>query len=55
MSMEEITNLITNTGVTVVIIGYFIFRDWKFMDTLQSTLTTLTETVNNLRELIKEK
>lgn len=55
MEMKEIVNMIQNTGVTVVIIGYFIFRDYKFMGTLKDTLTTLVNTVNTLKEVIQSK
>lgn len=55
MEMNELVNLIQNTGVTVVIIGYFIFRDYKFMGTLKDTLTTLVNTVNTLKEVVQSK
>lgn len=55
MEMKELVNMIQNTGVTVVIIGYFIFRDYKFMGTLKDTLTTLVNTVNTLKEVIQSK
>lgn len=55
MEMNELVNMIQNTGVTVVIIGYFIFRDYKFMGTLKDTLTTLVNTVNTLKEIVQSK
>lgn len=55
MEMQELTNVITNTGVTVVVIAYFIFRDYKFMGQLQSTLTSLINTVDTLKEIVKAK
>lgn len=50
MELEAMTNLFLNTGVTVAVIAYFIYRDNKFMSELQKTLTTLVDTVNALRE-----
>ena len=50
--MDDIVNLIMNAGVTIVIIAYFIFRDYKFMSSLQTTLTTLVDTVNTLKEIV---
>lgn len=55
MEMKELVNMIQNTGVTVVIIGYFIFRDYKFMGTLKDTLTTLVNTINTLKEVVQAK
>jgi len=53
--MKELVNMIQNTGVTVVIIGYFIYRDYKFMGTLKDTLTTLVNTVSTLKEVVQSK
>ena len=50
--MDEIVNLILNSGVTVVILAYFIYRDNKFMTTLTQTLTTLVDTVDGLKQTI---
>lgn len=55
MEMKELVNLIQNTGVTVVIIGYFLYRDYKFMGTLKDTLTTLVNTVSTLKEVVQSK
>ena len=55
MEMKELVNMIQNTGVTVVIIGYFIYRDYKFMGTLKDTLTTLVNTVNTLKGIVQLK
>lgn len=55
MEMKELVNMIQNTGVTVVIIGYFIFRDYKFMGTLKDTLLTLVNTVSTLKEVVQSK
>jgi len=51
--MEDLVNLIVNSGTTVVIIAYFIYRDNKFMVQLQNTLTTLVDTVGTLKDLLK--
>lgn len=55
VEMQEIVNMIQNTGVTVVILGYFIIRDYKFMGTLKDTLTTLVNTINTLKEVVQAK
>lgn len=50
--MDEIVNLILNSSVTIVIIAYFIYRDNKFLTQLQSTLVTLVDTVDTLKDMI---
>lgn len=54
-AMQEIATLLLNNGIAVVIIAYFIYRDNKFMATLQNTLTTLVDTVKALEDLIHDK
>ena len=48
--MDELVKLIMDSGTTIVILAYFIYRDFKFMNRLDTSLTVLNETV----ELIKE-
>lgn len=38
MTLEQIVNLILNSGTTVLVLAYFIWRDSKFMQKLDSTL-----------------
>ncbi len=54
-NVTDIVSLIQNTGVTIVILAYFIFRDYKFMSTLQNTLITLVNTVDTLKDVIGKK
>ena len=41
-----------NNGVAVAVIVYFMYRDFKFQESLQSTLQSLVDTVNALEDLI---
>lgn len=54
-NVADIVSLIQNTGVTIVILAYFIFRDYRFMSTLEKTLTTLVNTVDTLKDVIGSK
>ena len=54
--MEQIVQLASNVGVTVVVIAYFMYRDNKFMSELQKTLTTMNASLTTINQLlIKEK
>ena len=55
MEIKDIVNLIMNSGVTVLVLSYFIYRDNKFMTQLNTTLTTLVQTVTTLKEMIENK
>lgn len=50
--MDDLVNLIMNSSVTIVVLAYFIYRDYKFNDKLNSSLTTLNETVNLVKDLL---
>lgn len=55
MELETIVNLIMNNGMCIVIVAYFMYRDFKFMDTLKTTLTTLVDTVATLKDVIEDE
>lgn len=43
MEVQELTNLIMNSSVTVIILAYFIYRDRTFMQKLDNTLSIIKE------------
>jgi hypothetical protein len=46
--MNDIVNLIINSSTSVVIIAYFIFRDYKWNNQLIQTLTKIEDTLETL-------
>lgn len=50
--MEEIVNLILESSVTIIVIAYFMYRDFKFMTKQGDTLQALLDTVTVLKDLI---
>lgn len=52
MEMEAIVNMILNSSVSIIVIAYFMYRDFKFMVQLQQTLQTLVDTVDCLKGVI---
>lgn len=52
MEMSDIVNLALNSGVSIVVIAFFMYRDIKFMTQLQTTLTTLVDTVDTFKDYI---
>ena len=47
--MSDIINLIINSGASVVIIAYFIYKDNKFNDNLVKTLTEIVTTLKDMQ------
>lgn len=43
--MQDIATLLLNSGTTVVMLAYFIYRDLKFMQKLDATLDVITELI----------
>jgi len=41
--MEQLVNLITTSGMAVVIVAYFLYKDYKFNDTIINVLTEVKE------------
>lgn len=49
--IKAIISLATNTSVTLLVISFYLYKDMKFSQQLQSTLTTLVDTVETLKDI----
>lgn len=47
--MENIVNLIMNNGLSVVLVGYFIYKDYKFNGQILNVLTEMKEVLSVLK------
>lgn len=50
--MEALVNLILNSSVAIVVIAYFMFRDYKFMNQLTISIQQL---IDKLEVFIKKE
>lgn len=48
--MENMVNLIVNNGVAIVVVGYFLFTNYKFNENLIKTLTEITVTLKDIQD-----
>ena len=48
--MENMINLIVNNGVAIVVVGYFLFTNYKFNESLIKTLTEITVTLQDMKD-----
>ncbi|MCQ2740254.1 MAG: hypothetical protein MJ237_08540 [bacterium] len=55
MEVQEIVNLIMNSGVTIVVLAYFMVRDWKFSDNLKNTLSKLSDQMELIKDLLRKE
>lgn len=53
--MNDLVNLILNSSVSIVVIAFFMYRDLRFSQQLQTTLTTLVDTVEALKDIINKE
>lgn len=49
MGIKEIATTIINTGSTVVLLAYFIYKDNKFTETINKALTSINESLEIIR------
>lgn len=54
-NMDSLVGLFTNTSMTIVIVAYFIYRDYKFMGKLSEALATVINTTETLHDLVKNQ
>lgn len=55
MEFSDIINLLVNNGTAIAIIGFFCYKDLKFTQDLQKTLTVLVDTVNALKDVVNDE
>ena len=52
MSLEAIVNLIVNSSVSIVVIAYFMFRDYKFVQQLNTNIQKLIDVMTLSNEKV---
>lgn len=53
MEMSEIISIITNNGVAVAVIVYFMIRDYKFIGQLTKSIQELIDSVKGFEQIYK--
>lgn len=48
MTMSDIIKLIVDNGITVVVLGYFMYMNFKFNEKLTTTLTKICDSLEEL-------
>lgn len=54
MTIQDLASVITNSTVAVVVIAFFMYKDIKFMGTLNNTLKALEDSVTLIRNYFIE-
>ena len=55
MTLNEIINLIATNGMAIVIIAYFLFKDFKFNSTIVGVLSEIKEVLAILKDKTSTK
>lgn len=48
MEFAQIVEFINNTGFSIVLMVYFLIKDWKFNDTIVATLGKINDVLTKL-------
>ena len=51
--MNDIINLMVNNGIAVVVVAYFMIRDYKFNNELIKTMTQIQDNLNEISNKLK--
>lgn len=51
-SIDQIVQLALNSGMSILITCYFLYRDWKYQNTLVSLLGTLSSAIDRFNSAI---
>lgn len=54
MGINEVVGLIVNNGVAVGLLAYFVYRDNKFMNSLNITLKSLQTSVESVKDMLEK-
>lgn len=55
MGINEVVSLIVNNGVAVGLLAYFVYRDNKFMNSLNITLKSLQTSVESVKNMLEKR
>lgn len=55
MGLEQVIQLITTYGMSVVIIAYFLFKDYKFNENITKLLSEVKEVLTVMKETLIDK
>lgn len=47
-NIEQIVNLAMNSGMSIMITVYFLYRDWKYQGQLISLMSNISSVLDNL-------
>lgn len=51
LKMSDMVNLLVNNGIAVVVVGYFLVRDWKY----NADMVVILHEIKQLLELMKKE
>ena len=52
MELKEVVDIIVNNGVALAVLGYFIFRDYKYITQLTQAIAVLQTTITAVKDTL---
>ena len=53
--MEDIITLLVNNGSAIALLAYFIYKDNKFNDTINKSLTNISDSLQVIKDMLEER
>ena len=53
--MDEVINAIVNNGVAIGMLMYFIYKDSKWTETINKSLTSISDSLEVIKETVVKK
>lgn len=52
MEMQEIVNMMFNSGIAVVVLAYALWKDYKFTNQMNESMTKLSTAIDDIKDLL---
>ena len=52
MEMQEIVNMMFNSGIAVVVLAYALWKDYKFTNQITESMTKLSTAIDDIKDLL---
>lgn len=52
MEMQEIVNMMFNSGIAVVVLAYALWKDYKFTNQMNESMTKLSTAIEDIKDVL---
>lgn len=52
MEMQDLVNMMLNSGIAVVVLAYALWKDYKFTNQMNESLTKLSTAIEDIKDVL---